>query len=163
MSVPPSIKSLLPSLKIDEIRGVARLAVADLRRRLPSLNFDQAGRDVTDGLNVTLSMNDLRKLLRVVLTRVDVDEKWYIQQVSGLEVSIRKGHFASAAEHFLLCGYLEGRLPQRPKVDEDYYFRTYPDVAKAVKAGKLKSAYEHFLAAGYAEGRQATRPLGKSK
>jgi len=163
MSVPPSVKSLLPSLKTDEIRGIARLAVADLRRQFPSLNFDQAGRDVTDGLNVTLSMNDLRKLLRIALTGVEIDERWYIQQVPGLEESIRRGQFASAAEHYLVCGYLEGRLPQKPKVDEDYYFRTYPDVANALKAGKLRSAYEHFLAAGYAEGRQATQPLRESK
>jgi hypothetical protein len=158
MSLPPSIRTLLPSFQIDEDKGAVTLALVDLKRQLPSLTARSNGRDFCDDLTITLSTDDLRRLLRVALADVPVDEKWYVEQVPGLEEDLEAGAFSSAAEHYYFHGYLEGRLPQRPKVDEDYYFKTYPDVAEAVKSGEIKSGYEHFLTAGYAEGRMPLRP-----
>jgi hypothetical protein len=154
MNLPPSVKSLFPSLKIGETGDTATLALADLRRQFPSLTFRNEGRDVTNGLMVTMSMVDLRRFLRIVLSDIEVDEKWYLSQVPRLLDSIKKGNFSSAADHYRLHGFLESRLPTKPTVDETYYLKTYPDIAHAVRTGKLRNAFEHFVATGYAEGRR---------
>ena len=154
MSFLPSVRSILPSLHIKE--GTVTLSVTDVRNNLPSLKIDSDSRDVTNGVVVTMSVEDLRKVLRVALATVHLDEKWYVAQVPGLAEALQNGDFESAADHYQNHGFLEGRPPEKPSVDEDYYIKTYPDVAQAIKAGKLKSGYEHFVTTGYAEGRSPT-------
>ena len=161
MTLPPNVKSILPSLQVEDDR-IATLAVADIKRQLPSLRISSNREDVPDGV-ITLSIEDLRKLLRIALAGVEVDKKWYLTQVPALGKAIEDGAFGSPSEHYHVHGYLEGRLPKKPTVDEEYYLQTYPDVAQAVRSGKLKSAYEHYTGCGYAEGRNPTPPLEKGK
>ena len=161
MGLPPNVKSILPSLRVEDDR-IATLAIADIKRQLPSLRISSGREDVADGA-ITLSIEDLRKLLRIALAGVEVDEKWYLTQVPELGNAIEVGAFESAAEHYHVHGYLEGRLPKKPTVDEEFYCQAYPDIAQAIRSGKLKSAYEHYLRSGYAEGRNPTPPPTRDK
>ena len=161
MDLPPNVKSILPSLKVEDDR-IATLAIADVKRQLPSLQISSGREGVADGA-ITLSIEDLRKLLRIALAGVEVDEKWYLTQVAALGKAIEDGAFGSPSEHYRVHGYLEGRLPKKPTVDEEYYLQTYPDVAQAIRSGKLKSAYEHYIGCGNAEGRNPTPPLARDK
>jgi hypothetical protein len=163
MGLPPSVKVTFPSLQINNDRGIATLSFADVKRQLPSLTIKGEGRDLPDALTITLSAEDLRKLLRIALAGVTVDDKWYAAQIPGLVDDLKAGAFKSATEHYYLHGYLEGRPPENPTIDEDYYLKTYPDIAQAVKSGKLKSAHQHYLMAGYAEGRSASPPPARKK
>jgi hypothetical protein len=152
MGLPPAVKSILPSLQVKRDR-TATLDIADIKRQFPSLRISKNRREVTDGSTITLSVEDLRKLLRIALAGVAVDERWYLTHVPELGKAIGNGHFESPAEHYFVHGYLEGRLPQEPVVDEEYYRKTYPDIEQAIRSGKLKSAYEHYIKSGYTEGR----------
>ena len=60
MTLPPNVKSILPSLQVEDDR-IATLAVADIKRQLPSLQISSNREDVPDGV-ITLSIEDLRKL-----------------------------------------------------------------------------------------------------
>ena len=157
MSVPPSLKIIVPSLKIIDGDTVT-VNIAELKKLLPSLEIDNPdGKTALSG-TLKLSIGDFRKLLRVSLSGVPVDEAWYLSHVSGLRQDIQKGKFESATEHYIMHGYVEGRLPERPVVDEKFYLQQYTDVAMAVKSGTLASAFDHFVKDGYAEGRLAVPP-----
>jgi hypothetical protein len=154
---PPPLKKIVPSLQIKD-GETATFSLADLKAQLPSLSIEiPSGKDPIDG-TMKLSIGDLRKILRVALAGVKVDEKWYLTQVPLLAEDIRKRKFSSAAEHYYAHGYMEGRVPEKPQIDEKYYLQTNADVAAAVKSGKVKGALEHYLQNGYAEGRNLTPP-----
>jgi hypothetical protein len=157
MGLPPSVKTLLPSLQIKDDR-TATIAIADIKRHLPSLRIRSEVRDLSDAITLSMSLEDLRKVLRIALAGVEVDEKWYVTQVPGLADALKNGAYESAAEHYRIHGYLENRPAARPTVDESYYLKTYPDIEQAIKSGKLKSSYDHYLTVGYAEGRKASPP-----
>lgn len=162
MAIPPSIKKTLPSLQI-KTDETAVLDLADLKTLLPSLEISVGGRDLSiEGL-IKLSLPDLRKVLAVALSGIEVDETWYLSIVPELEKDIPKGKFSSVADHYYKHGYLEGRLPEKPTVDEKFYLQAYPDVAVAIKAGRVRNAYEHFVRDGYAEGRQSSPPDSASQ
>ncbi len=153
MAVPPSVKSILPSLQIKITEQTATLSMADLKRLFPSLDLISDERKKIDDEVIKMSLSDLRKVLTATLSGVTVDETWYLSQVPELRQSLQRGKFSSVAEHYCLHGYLEGRLPERPTVDERFYLQSYPDVAAAIKSGQVKSAFDHFVRDGYAEGR----------
>jgi hypothetical protein len=60
---------------------------------------------------------------------------------------------ASAKEHFITQGYLDGRLPHPVSVDEEYYIEAYPDIRDAFERGDIKSLHQHFFETGRFEGR----------
>jgi hypothetical protein len=155
MPIPPSIRGLLPSLSIVDDKE-AIIELADLKALLPSLGLVIRGKDTAVDGTLRMSLDDLRKILRVALASVDIEESWYFSRVPELRADIRRGKFTSAFEHYYTHGYLEGRLPEEPKVDEPFYLRENRDVAKAVAEGKFKNALEHFVQDGYAEGRRPT-------
>ena len=155
MLIPPSLKRLVPSLMLNE-GETAALTLDDLRTILPSVAIEVAGTPVPGNAMLTISIDDLRKICRVALANVEVDEAWYMSHVDGLRGDVQNGKFESATEHYLVHGYIEGRLPGRPRVDERFYLSRNPDVAAAIKAGRVKSAFDHFVQDGYAEGRWAT-------
>jgi hypothetical protein len=155
MPIPPSLKKIVPSLKIQDGKS-ATLSLTDLKAILPSLEIDVQGSRLPSGVFIKIDIDDLRKIVRVALSNVEVDEAWYLGQVPGLRQDIQKGKFDSPAEHYLMHGYLEGQLPKRPVVDEQFYLQQYPDVAAAIKSGQSRGAFEHFVRDGYKEGR---RPL----
>lgn len=159
MSFPPSLKSIVPSLKIEKEK--VTLSLGDLKALLPSLRFDSQVVDDPFNGNIEISIKDLRNILGVALAGIEVDDEWYLSQVDGLRMAIQREKFKSAAEHYVLHGYLEGRLPKRPVVDERFYLKQNPDVAAAVKAGKLKSGFDHFVSSGYSEGRLPLSPIMK--
>lgn len=155
MSIPFSLKKIAPSLKIKD-ETTAALSLTDLKAIFPSVEIDVHDALVPTNATIKLSIEDLRKIFRVVLSGIAVDERWYVGQVSGLRQDVENGKFASVAEHYIIHGYLEGRLPEKPLVDEKYYLAQNPDVAAAIKAGKVKNAFDHYVQAGYAEGRLAS-------
>ena len=157
MSIPPSLKKIAPSLKIKD-GETATLSLTDLKAVLPSIEIDIQGSQAPSGTTIKISVEDLRKIFRIALSNVTVDEAWYLGQVSGLRQDIQNGKFKSPAEHYVMHGYLEGRLPERPIVDEKFYLEQYPDIAAAVKSGTLKSGFDHFVKDGYVEGRMSERP-----
>ena len=106
-----------------------------------------------NGDTAKCSSSDFRKLLYIFLLPVDVDEAWYLSTYADVKEQIDAGRIASAAEHFRLSGYMEGRFPSKPDVDESWYLKEYPDVKNAVARGFAKSAYDHFISTGASEGR----------
>jgi hypothetical protein len=160
MAIPPCIKTLLPSLKIVDAGSdsIAVVNVLDIKNLLPSIEIILDGDREPIEAQFEMSLEDLRKVLRLGLSGIYVDESWYVTQVSGLRQDIQRGKFASIAEHYYVHGYIEGKLPERPIVDEGYYLISYPDVAAAIKAGRHRSAFDHFVSDGYAEGRMASAP-----
>lgn len=104
-------------------------------------------------LRVSLSYDDFIKLIRLMISGVDVDEAWYRQQYEDIAKAIREGAVGSAKQHFVDDGYFEGRLPFPIKVDDSWYRREYPDVADSVRNGVVQSTQVHFDEDGYREGR----------
>jgi hypothetical protein len=158
MAIPPSIKSILPSLTITE-RGTgtrAVLSLADLKKLVPSLEIVLVGDEAPLDGKLELSMDDLRKIFCLALSGINVDESWYLSQVPALKQDLSMGKFESSAAHYRMHGYQEGKLPEKPVVDEKSYLKTYPDIAEAIKAGRIKSGFDHFVADGYREGRNPT-------
>ena len=130
MAAPRTIRKFLPSLTV-EGDETATVEIADIKALLPSLKIHDS--------TISMSLVDLRLLLKAALAGVHVEEKWYLQQVPELRRDISQGKFSSAAEHYKVHGYLEGRLPERPTVDEQYYLKAYPDVATAIRTGRVKA------------------------
>jgi hypothetical protein len=83
-----------------------------------------------------------------------VDQEWYLAKYPDVKAGIKSGKFKSAYQHFIECGYREGRVPRDQWVDEAWYLATYPDVAEAIRAGRFKDARDHFMQNGYGEGRK---------
>jgi hypothetical protein len=93
------------------------------------------------------------KVVRMIVSTIDVDEQWYLKQYEDIAQAVRSGSISSGRRHFIDDGYFEGRLPFPIKIDEDWYLEQNPDVAADVKAGRLVSGQAHFDADGYREGR----------
>jgi hypothetical protein len=83
-----------------------------------------------------------------------VDAEWYLSQYPDVRAAVQDGRVKSAEEHFRTSGFMEKRLPAKPKFDEEFYLRANPDVAAAVRNGNFKSGYEHYIINGYREGRK---------
>jgi hypothetical protein len=157
MTIPPSVKTVLPSLQISQADKTARVKLSDLKKHLPSLQLFVDGRAAADA-EVKVSLSDLRQVLHVALSGVQVDEAWYLAQDPALSRDVQSGKFRSATEHYIAHGYLEGRLPSKPIVDERTYLQNNQDVAQAVRTGKFRSAFDHYVRSGYAEGRVPSAP-----
>lgn len=126
MSVPPSVKQMLPSLRIDDAAGT-----------------------------VTMSVADFRRFAAFALADVEVDEEWYMAQYPDVKRDKETRSIPDYANHhFRHFGYIEGRLPHDPDVDEEWYRTTYPDVATSIASGELPNAKMHFIRAGWFEGRR---------
>ena len=104
-------------------------------------------------LRVSLSYDDFIKLIRLMISGIEVDESWYRRQYEDIGHAVRDGHLNSAKQHFIDDGYFEGRLPFPIEVDSTWYLRTNPDVADSVRQGVVRSAQTHFEEDGYREGR----------
>jgi hypothetical protein len=113
--------------------------------------FDIAA--VKGELKVSASYEDFVRLVRFIISSVEVDEDWYLKRYPDVAKAIQEGKIVSARRHFIDDGYLEGRLPFRPHVDEEWYLAENSDVAKGVRARKIESAFIHFIDNGYKEGR----------
>jgi len=125
--------------------------------------FDVIKRDLnlhaTQGtVRINVSYDEFLTIVKKLLGAVTVDEEWYRTTYPDVAEGIKTGIHPGAKEHFLECGYFEGRLPYEMPVDETWYLRTYPDVAEGIARGEHPSAQDHFLKNGYMEGRLPSPP-----
>ena len=104
-------------------------------------------------LRVSLSYDDFIKILRMMISGIEVDETWYLKEHEDIAHAVASGAVASAKQHFLDDGYFEGRLPFPMPVDERWYLEQNPDVAESVRRGVVSSGEQHFAEDGYREGR----------
>jgi hypothetical protein len=121
---------------------------------LRSYNYLISDTGAGDGHYVELLETKLIELLRILVAKVDVDEKWYLANYADVASAIKSGELKSAREHYIRSGFFENRLPARIEVDEDWYTDEYPDVAAAIRAGAFKSGQQHFELNGFKEGRE---------
>jgi hypothetical protein len=104
-------------------------------------------------LRVNLSYDDFTKILRMMISGIDVDEAWYLKQYGDIALAVNEGSISSAARHFMDDGYFEGRLPFPMPVNERWYLQQYPDVAESMRKGIVATGEQHFSEDGYREGR----------
>jgi hypothetical protein len=81
----------------------------------------------------------------LLLTSEYFDVEWYLRHYPDVEESKM-----NPAEHYLLYGAAEGRLPS-PLFDGNWYLQQYPDVAEAGSNPLL-----HFITYGLQEGRNSS-------
>jgi hypothetical protein len=110
------------------------------------------------GLTAIVAYDDLLSVLKGILECVAFDEAWYLERYPDVAGAVKKGKFSSARNHFVECGYFEGRFPFAVDVDEMWYLKENADVAAAVKEGVVESATEHYYQTGYLEGRKPRAP-----
>lgn len=104
-------------------------------------------------LRVNMSYEDFIKIIKMMISGVEISEEWYSRTYEDIGKAIRDGTVKSAHTHFVEDGYFEGRLPFPVHVDEKWYLQQYPDVAESVRRGVVASAQVHFDEDGYREGR----------
>jgi hypothetical protein len=123
----------LPSFEI--IKGMLNLTTARGRTR------------------VDMTYEDFQKMIRTLLSVIEVDEAFYLERNPDVADGIRRGGIRSAREHFIDHGYFEGRQPYRMLVDEKWYVETHADIAETLRDGVYMSGQDHFDGPGYPEGR----------
>jgi hypothetical protein len=101
-----------------------------------------------------MTYDDLQKLIRTLLSVVQVDEAFYLSRNRDVAEGVALGTIRSAQDHFVNHGYFEGRQPYPLKVDEDWYLATHSDIAETVRQGEYASGQAHFDGPGYPEGRE---------
>lgn len=118
-----------------------------------SYNYLISDTGAADGHYVELLETRLIELLRLLIARVEVDEKWYLATYSDVAAAVKNGQLKSAHDHYVRAGYFENRLPGPIAVDEEWYTEEYPDVLAAIRAGAWKNGQQHFERNGFKEGR----------
>jgi hypothetical protein len=104
-------------------------------------------------LRVSLSYDDFIKIMRLMISGIEVNEEWYLEEHQDIAQAIASGKVASAKQHFLDDGYFEGRRPFPMPVDERWYLEHNADVAESVRKGVVSGGEQHFAEDGYREGR----------
>jgi hypothetical protein len=105
-------------------------------------------------LRVNVSYEEFIRIIKLMISGVEVHEDWYSRTYEDIGKAIRDGVVASAQHHFVDDGYFEGRLPFPIHVDEKWYLQQNPDVADSVRRGVIPSGQAHFEEDGYREGRR---------
>jgi hypothetical protein len=121
-----------------------------------SYNYLISDSGASRGHYVELLESRLQELLQTMLTRVRVDEPWYLATNPDVADAVKKGALKSAHDHYIRSGYFENRMPCAIRVDESWYVSTYPDVMAAIKSGRFKNGQQHFERNGFKEGRLPT-------
>lgn len=104
-------------------------------------------------LRVSVSYEEFIRILKTMLSGIEVDETWYLQTYDDIARATHEGAVKSVKQHFIDDGYFEGRMPFPIDVDEQWYLQQNPDVAESVRHGMIESAQAHFQDDGYREGR----------
>lgn len=91
--------------------------------------------------------------IRQIVSKIPVQETWYLAKYPDIAGAVAKGSFLSATHHYRSYGFFEDRMPSCITVDETYYLTTYPDVAAQIAASSIASAQVHFETYGFKEGR----------
>ena len=111
------------------------------------------GIDSDQNHKIAVCFQALKKLLLPLISKIVVDEDYYLRTYEDIHNAIKSGQILSAKEHYVNYGYFENRLPRFVQVDEHWYLARYQDVRDAINGGKWGSGQAHFTTAGYAEGR----------
>ena len=106
----------------------------DLIRRMVEVST------VRGELRVSLAYDDFVKILRMMISGIEVDEEWYLKENEDIAQAIAKGAVGSAKQHFVDDGYFEGRRPFPMPVDERWYLEHNADVAESVRKGVVSGA-----------------------
>ena len=104
-------------------------------------------------LRVSVAYDDFIRILRMLISGIEVNEEWYLREYEDIAEAIRDGSVESAKQHFMEDGFFEGRLPFPMPVDERWYLEENADVAESVRKGVVGSGQQHFIEDGYREGR----------
>jgi hypothetical protein len=96
---------------------------------------------------------DFRRIIKLFLRGVNVDEEWYRRTYPDIAQAICEGRYKSSKHHFVEEGYFEGRQPFELQVNEQWYLTAYEDVRDSIAKGDIPSAKAHFVSHGYMEGR----------
>ena len=100
-------------------------------RYLPPFEIIKSMIDLTSArgkTRVDMTYEDLQKIIRILLSAVEVDEVFYLSRNPDVADGIRAGSIRSARAHFVDHGYFEGRQPYRIEVDEKWYPGVDPTV-----------------------------------
>jgi hypothetical protein len=125
-------------------------------RYLPPFEIIKSMIDLTSArgkTRVDMTYEDLQKIIRILLSAVEVDEVFYLSRNPDVADGIRAGSIRSARAHFVDHGYFEGRQPYRIEVDEKWYLETHRDLPASLAGGEYATGQEHFDGPGYSEGR----------
>ena len=82
-------------------------------------------------LRVSVSYDDFIKILRMMISGIEVNEEWYLNEHQDIAQAAREGSIHSAKQHFTDDGYFEGRRPFPMPVDEQWYLEQYPTWPRA--------------------------------
>ena len=102
---------------------------------------------------IAVETHYLSHALRDQVAQIYVDEAWYSSRYSDVLDAINDGRVNAIAEHYVMYGYYEHRMPYPILVDERWYLSEYEDISKAVRERIFSSGQSHFDEAGYREGR----------
>jgi hypothetical protein len=102
---------------------------------------------------IAVSFEALKKILLPLISKITVDEDYYLERYEDVHDAIKNGQISSAKEHYVNYGYFENRLPRLFQVEEHWYLARYQDVRNAINEGKWESGQDHFNTVGYTEGR----------
>jgi hypothetical protein len=103
--------------------------------------------------SVSVSAEGLKYLIVELLKQVEVDEAWYLEEYPDVRAATLSGDIPSAAAHFSVAGYFEGRRPYELQFDPCYYFKTYGDLDNVFDASDFDGLRNHYETKGYYEGR----------
>ena len=62
-------------------------------------------------LRVSVSYEEFLNIIRSMIAGIEVDEAWYARAYEDIGAAVRDGKIASARQHFVADGYIEGRKP----------------------------------------------------
>jgi hypothetical protein len=102
---------------------------------------------------IAVDRNHLIDFMKPALSKIYVDEEWYLDANPDVAAGIMDGMVQHAKDHYVSAGYYEHRMPYEIAVDGDWYLAQYEDVRQAVKSGMIETARHHFYAARFKEGR----------
>jgi hypothetical protein len=95
----------------------------------------------------------LAESLAHYISRIYIDEAWYVARYRDVASAIKKDRTLDARTHYVKFGYFENRMPYEILIDEPWYIANYKDVDQAVAEKRFPSAQDHFDRVGYLEGR----------
>jgi hypothetical protein len=78
------------------------------------------------------------------------DEAYYLQAYKDVAASVNKGGFSSGREHYVNCGFREGR--KGFAFDQSWYSVAYPDAALEVGQGDFVDLRHHYVEVGATRG-----------
>ena len=102
---------------------------------------------------IGVEMHFLTQVLKGMVGQIFVDEDWYTKRYPDVVTALHSSKIRTAAEHYVLFGFYEHRIPHQILVDEEWYLTEYPDIKHAVQSRDFPSGQHHFEELGYREGR----------